>query len=174
MSNSPVLAEVSSDLSQSDLSVQLLGKVFGSGWDRLAETLAGGASDGAMGTLIYSLLAVLNAVCAIVVAWLCILTTLSAALGAAQDGSGIGGRRFSSAWIPLRLSFAMGAVTPVFNARVEFAGTMTITKTARYDNSSLDNIIGSHQFALEVGETGNVKDIDFLSSELCVEQRGVD
>ncbi|MBO4296669.1 MAG: DotA/TraY family protein [Desulfovibrio sp.] len=115
MSNSPVLAEVSSDLSQSDLSVQLLGKVFGSGWDRLAETLAGGASDGAMGTLIYSLLAVLNAVCAIVVAWLCILTTLSAALGAAQDGSGIGGRRFSSAWIPLRLSFAMGAVTPVFN-----------------------------------------------------------
>ena len=115
MSNTPELAEVSSDLSQSDLSVQLLGKVFGSGWDRLAETLAGGASDGAMGTLVYSLLAVLNAVCAIVVAWICILTTLSAALGAAQDGTGLGGRRFSSAWIPLRLAFAMGAVTPVFN-----------------------------------------------------------
>ena len=114
MSDTALLAEVSDGLSQSDLSVQLLGKVFGPGWDRLAETLAGGAGEGAMGTLVYSLLSVLNAVCAIVVAWLCILTTLSAALGAAQDGTGIGGRRFSSAWIPIRLSFAMGAVTPVF------------------------------------------------------------
>jgi fructose/tagatose bisphosphate aldolase len=39
---------------------------------------------------------------------------------------------------------------------------------------SLNNIESSHQFTLEVSKTGNVKDVDFLTAKLGVEQRGVD
>ncbi len=101
------------DLTDNDLSVQVLNALLGQGWENLA---AGGGQDtAALGSLLFDLFGVLNCLCAVVVAWLFILTTLSAALGAAQDGRGIGGSRYSNAWIPLRYSFAMGAVTPVFS-----------------------------------------------------------
>lgn len=108
---------LSTDVMQSDLSVQVLNKIFGAGWENIASLLSSSSqagSDAAMGTLIYDLLSVLNSCCALVVAWLFLLTTLCATLGAAQDGHGIAGRRYSNAWIPLRYTFAMGAVTPVF------------------------------------------------------------
>ena len=111
---------------ENDISAQLLTRIFGTGWDSLASLASGAPADGVMGTLIFDLMYVLNACCAVAVAWLFILTVLSAALGSAQDGTGIGGRRYSSAWLPLRYSFAMGAITPVFhgvvNLGVERAG----------------------------------------------------
>lgn len=100
---------------ENDISAQLLTRIFGTGWDSLASLASGAPADGVMGTLIFDLMYVLNSCCAVAVAWLFILTVLSAALGSAQDGTGIGGRRYSSAWLPLRYSFAMGAITPVFH-----------------------------------------------------------
>lgn len=100
---------------EDDISAQLLTRIFGTGWDSLASLASGAPADGVMGTLIFDLMYVLNSCCAVAVAWLFILTVLSAALGSAQDGTGIGGRRYSSAWLPLRYSFAMGAITPVFH-----------------------------------------------------------
>ena len=102
------------DLAPTDLSVQVLTALLGRGWNELS-SLSQPGSDAVMDNLLFTLFNVLNCCCAIVVAWLFILTTLSATLGAAQDGQGIAGRRYSSAWIPLRYSFAMGAITPVFS-----------------------------------------------------------
>ncbi|MDO4840566.1 MAG: DotA/TraY family protein, partial [Desulfovibrionaceae bacterium] len=101
-------------LMETDLSVQVLNAIFGSGWHSLTAQ-SGTGSAGVLGELLFSLFGVLNCCCALVAAWLFILTTLSATLGAAQDGQGIAGRRYSNAWIPVRYSFALGAVTPVFN-----------------------------------------------------------
>lgn len=103
------------DLMETDLSVQVLNAIFGSGWHNLAaQSGTAGTSPAVLGELLFSLFGVLNCCCALVAAWLFILTTLSATLGAAQDGHGIAGRRYSNAWIPVRYSFALGAVTPVF------------------------------------------------------------
>ena len=102
------------DLAPTDLSVQVLTALLGRGWNELS-SLSQPGSDAVMDNLLFTLFNVLICCCAIVVAWLFILTTLSATLGAAQDGQGIAGRRYSSAWIPLRYSFAMGAITPVFS-----------------------------------------------------------
>lgn len=102
------------ELNQDDLSVQVLGSLFGDGWHNLA-SLAANGTNAVLGDLLFNLFNVLNCCCAIVVAWLFILTTLAATLGAAQDGRGIAGVRYSNAWIPLRYSFAMGAITPVFS-----------------------------------------------------------
>ncbi|MDO5537582.1 MAG: hypothetical protein Q4F72_08650, partial [Desulfovibrionaceae bacterium] len=107
------LVESLSGLLETDLSVQVLNSLFGEGWQSPA-TLAEGGGTALMGSLLFDLFGVLNCCCALAVAWLFILTTLAATLGAAQDGHGIAGRRYSNAWIPLRYSFAMGAVTPVF------------------------------------------------------------
>lgn len=100
---------------ENDISAQLLTRIFGTGWDSLASLASGTPADGVMGTLVFDLMYVLNSCCAAAVAWLFILTVLSAALGSAQDGTGIGGRRYANAWLPLRYSFAMGAITPVFH-----------------------------------------------------------
>ena len=102
------------ELMSTDISVQVLNSLFGSGWQSFLSQGGEGAQS-VMGELIFSLFGVLNCCCALVCAWLFILTTLSATLGAAQDGQGIAGRRYSNAWIPVRYSFAMGAVTPIFN-----------------------------------------------------------
>ena len=85
---------------ENDISAQLLTRIFGTGWDSLASLASGAPADGVMGTLIFDLMYVLNSCCAVAVAWLFILTVLSAALGSAQDGTGIGGRRYSSACCP--------------------------------------------------------------------------
>ncbi len=100
-------------LMDTDLSAQVMTSLFGTGWERPVS--AGGPDTAQLGGLLFDLFGVLNCCCAVVVAWLFILTTLSATLGAAQDGRGIGGSRYSNAWIPLRYSFAMAAVTPVFS-----------------------------------------------------------
>lgn len=105
---------LSGDLNPGDLSVQVLSALFGEGWHDLT-SLATRGSGAVLGDLLFTLFNVLNCCCAIVVAWLFILTTLAATLGAAQDGRGIAGVRYSNAWIPLRYSFAMGAITPVFS-----------------------------------------------------------
>lgn len=101
-------------LKSTDISVQVLSSLFGEGWHDLS-SLAASGSGAVLGDLLFTLFNVLNCCCAIVVAWLFILTTLAATLGAAQDGRGIAGLRYSNAWIPLRYSFAMGAITPVFS-----------------------------------------------------------
>ncbi len=103
------------NLSQTDLSVRLFNAVFGQGWERLSLGGSGTGSEAVLGDLLFTCFNVLNCCCAVVVAWLFILTTVCATLGAAQDGRGVGGSRYSSAWIPLRYSFAMGAITPVFS-----------------------------------------------------------
>ena len=174
------------NLDPADLSVQVLSALFGEGWHNLA-SLAANGTGAVLGDLLFTLFNVLNCCCAIVVAWLFILTTLSATLGAAQDGRGIGGVRYSNAWIPIRYSFAMGAITPVFSGlsamqaivlacvslSVQFADTMWqaglehIGKTGSIAARAEPAVAGSASQVLPVLIEHHVLRNYFASSEKC-------
>ncbi|MBR4742037.1 MAG: hypothetical protein IK079_03985, partial [Desulfovibrio sp.] len=85
-----------------DLSRTLLTTIFGDQW-----WLGGEVEQG-----IFELLRTLNAVCAVVIAWLMILDLIVATVGAAQKGRMMGG---SNIWGVVRMAFAMAAITPVQN-----------------------------------------------------------
>ena len=90
------------DPKNSDLSREVLTTIFGDNWWDPAQAF--GTSQA-----ITELLASLNAVCAVVIAWLMITTLVVSVVGAAKEGHVKG----KSPWVPLRLTFAMAAVTPI-------------------------------------------------------------
>ena len=89
-----------------DLSREVLATIFGDNWWALTES---SANQG-----IYALLGTLNVICAAIIAWLMFLTLIVATTGAASEGTALGGK-YRNPWLPLRLAFAMAAVTPVHN-----------------------------------------------------------
>ncbi|MDR1855909.1 MAG: DotA/TraY family protein [Desulfovibrio sp.] len=97
-------------------SSQALDGIFGKGWQNLsgAASLIPSAVLGGDGpSLICDIIGVLNAACAVAVAWMIIMTTLAGSIGAAHEGKALAGR-FSSPWVPIRFSFSLAAITPVF------------------------------------------------------------
>lgn len=98
------------NVSDTDITVQTLNQIFGTGWANLAHTVSGGAGDGP--TLIYNLLGTLNSICTCVVAWIVIMSIVVSNVGAAQEGRSLGGK-YSSAWVPIRFAFSFSAITPV-------------------------------------------------------------
>jgi conjugal transfer/type IV secretion protein DotA/TraY len=101
------------DVQEGDLSYKLLSKLFGPDWANLASGAAGGNAGGDAPSLIFKLLKTLNSVCAVVVAWLVIFTTLVGAVGAAHEGKALAGRH-ASPWVPIRFAFSFSAIAPVF------------------------------------------------------------
>ncbi|MBQ7618474.1 MAG: DotA/TraY family protein, partial [Desulfovibrio sp.] len=91
-----------------DLSREVLTTIFGGNWWNLTEQ---GSAEG-----IFELLLMLNAICAVVIAWLMILTLVISSTGAAQEGRALGGK-YLNPWVPLRFAFAMAAGTPVRHGR---------------------------------------------------------
>ncbi len=85
-----------------DLSQTVLTGIFGTSWWDLSQGEPGG---------IFSVIAVLNAICAAVIAWIMILRLLSAPVSTAVDSRHAG----RNPWVPLRLAFAMAAITPAVN-----------------------------------------------------------
>ncbi|MBO4334625.1 MAG: DotA/TraY family protein [Desulfovibrio sp.] len=91
---------------ETDLAHEVLATIFGEHWwDLTASTTSQG---------IFELLMTLNVVCAVIIAWLLLLTLLVGTTNAASDGTALGGK-YRNPWLPLRLAFAMAAVTPVQN-----------------------------------------------------------
>ncbi|MBQ7586100.1 MAG: DotA/TraY family protein [Desulfovibrionaceae bacterium] len=88
-----------------DLSREVLTTIFGDNWWNLAAQTSSNQA-------IFELLLTLNAICAVVIAWLMILTLLISTTGAAQEGRVMGGK-YLNPWVPLRFAFAMAAVTPI-------------------------------------------------------------
>lgn len=108
-----------------DLSREVLATIFGDNWWALTEN---SANQG-----IYALLGTLNVICAAIIAWLMFLTLIVATTGAASEGTALGGK-YRNPWLPLRLAFAMAAVTPVHNVCVcdgKSPGLCTIRKSPR-------------------------------------------
>ncbi|MCR5813682.1 MAG: DotA/TraY family protein [Desulfovibrio sp.] len=97
---------VSTPPPETDLAREVLATIFGDHWWNLT---ASGSSQG-----IFELLMTLNVVCAAIIAWLLLLNVLVGTTGAATDGAALGGK-YRNPWLPLRLAFAMAAVTPVHN-----------------------------------------------------------
>ncbi|MBQ7738576.1 MAG: DotA/TraY family protein [Desulfovibrionaceae bacterium] len=91
----------------SDLSREVLTAIFGANWWD-----PGQASEGSQA--VFELLASLNAVGAVIIAWVMIIILLVSVVGAAKEGRGLGGQ-YHTPWVPLRLAFAMGAVAPIQN-----------------------------------------------------------
>ena len=87
-----------------DLSREVLTTLFGDSWWNL--------SNSGTTQAIFELLLTLNGICAVVVAWIMILTLLISASGAAQGQHSLGGK-YLNPWVPLRFAFAMACVTPI-------------------------------------------------------------
>lgn len=98
------------EVSQSDVTVQILDQLFGTGWANLSQAFSAPSEAGP--TLIYTILGTFNAACTVAVVWLMILTIIISNVGAAQEGRSLGGK-YSSPWIPIRFAFSFAAITPV-------------------------------------------------------------
>ncbi|MBQ7606880.1 MAG: DotA/TraY family protein [Desulfovibrionaceae bacterium] len=88
--------------SSTDLSQAVLTGIFGTSWWDLTHGDASG---------IFSVIAVLNAMCAAVIAWIVIVRLLSAPINAAAGEKSAA----INPWVPMRLAFAMAAITPAVN-----------------------------------------------------------
>jgi hypothetical protein len=102
------------ELPGTDLSVQMLDRIFGPGLANLAKSATGGSASGSGGpTLIYALLGYLNSACAVAIAWLAIMTVLLGSVGGAHEGKSLASR-YNSPLVPIRFAFSFAAIIPVF------------------------------------------------------------
>ncbi len=95
-----------------DASREFLNAFLGEGWDTFGVGMHGGAENSAA-ELALQIFSSLNIVALTGVALLFIWQVAIGAIGTAKDGEPLG-KKFSAAWLPLRLVVSIGGLAPIF------------------------------------------------------------